>query len=383
MEIPFKKLQTELEKNLSFWLENSIEKDSKKIYSAVSINGIPDASSPLGSMYLSRIVYGASIATKMLKIDDYRVLADISFEQLQEMQHPKGGYYWARDNSGTFLHDAENNCMAQAFILYGLATYATINPSEELDISIEKQLTFIKNTLYDTKNGGYIDGFNSNWVLGENPTKSLGTHLHLLEAFVKLYEYQKNEDLVILIEELINIILTYFITNDTYDCLHRLTLNWDLLPNEVWAGHNAEVSWILCNSAKAIQNKKLISECNDVAIKMMQQVILKAWDSKNQGVFNVLMNGSPTEKVKIWWPQAETILGLLNCYSITKDKSYKNRAIELINYISNNFIAPNGEWYTEIWNTRKPNTSLPIIHFWKSMYHTIRYYAIINEIADS
>ena len=252
-----------------------------------------------------------------------------------------------------------------------------------LDISIEKQLTFIKNTLYDTKNGGYIDGFNSNWVLGENPTKSLGTHLHLLEAFVKLYEYQKNEDLVILIEELINIILTYFITNDTYDCLHRLTLNWDLLPNEVWAGHNAEVSWILCNSAKAIQNKKLISECNDVAIKMMQQVILNAWDSKNQGDFNILMNGSPTEKVKIWWPQAETILGLLNCYSITKDESYKNRAIELINYISNNFIAPNGEWYTEIWNTRKPNTSLPIIHFWKSMYHTIRYYAIINKIADS
>lgn len=383
MEIPSKNLIAELEKNLLFWLKSVYNDTSLIIYPEVSINGLPNTSATLGSMYLSRILYGASSAYKFLKNEDYLKLANYSYLKLKEFQHPKGGYYWAKDTSGKFLHDADNTCMAQAFALYGLVAYAKVKLSKEINNAIEKQFGFIQNTLKDVENGGYIDGFNENWKLGESSTKALGTHLHLLEAFVSMLEYTKDETLIVHIEDLITIISSKFITKNTFDCLHRLTPNWKPLANEVWAGHNAETSWILCHSANAIKNQKLIADCNELAIKMMQHVILKAFDKNNQGVFNVLMNGSPTEKVKIWWPQAETVLGLLNCYKITKDENYKNQAIDLINYISNNFIAPNGEWYTEIWNTGKPNTSLPIVHFWKSMYHTIRYYANINEIANS
>jgi mannobiose 2-epimerase len=93
----------------------------------------------------------------------------------------------------------------------------------------------------------------------------------------------------------------------------------------------------------------------------------------------VLQNNVPIENVKVWWVQAETVLGLLNCYEISKEKSYQNRAIELINFISNNFIGQKGEWYTEIDIHNKPINGIPIIHFWKSMYHTIRYYAQLIE----
>lgn len=383
MEIPSKNLIAELEKNLLFWLKSVYNDTNLIMYPEVSITGIPNTSATLGSMYLSRILYGTSSAYKILKNEDYLKIANYSYLKLKEFQHPKGGYYWAKETSGKFLHGADNTCMAQAFALYGLVAYAKVNPSKEINNAIKKQFSFIQNTLKDVENGGYLDGFNADWKLGESTTKALGTHLHLLEAFVSMFEYTKDETLIAHIEDLITIISSKFITKNTFDCLHRLTPKWKPLANEVWAGHNAEVSWILCNSAKVIQNKKLIIHCNELAIKMMEQVILKALDSKNKGVFNVLKNDSPTEKVKIWWPQAETVLGLLNCYSITKDESYKSQAIDLINYISNNFIAPNGEWYTEIWNTGKPNTSLPIVHFWKSMYHTIRYYAIIIENANS
>lgn len=377
MEIPFKKLQTELEKSLSFWLDTAT--NNSVIFPEVSISGIPNSFANTGSMYVSRILYGASSAYKVLKNETYLKLANLSFTKLQKFQHPKGGYYWAKTSNSTILHDADNTCMAQAFALYGLVAYAKINSNKEVDNTIKNQYAFIQNTLADKKHNGYVDGFNENWQLGENSTKALGTHIHLLEAFVSLYEYTNDENLVAKIEDLITIISSYFITKDTYNCLHRLTLNWKPLPNEVWAGHNAEVSWILCYAAKAINNLKLITDCNKLAIKMMDQVILNAFDKKNQGVFNVLVDAIPTEKMKIWWPQAETVLGLLNCYKITKDENYKLKAIEVMDFISANFIAQNGEWFTEIWNNKTPNTNLPIVHFWKSMYHTVRYYVQIIE----
>jgi mannobiose 2-epimerase len=330
-------------------------------------------------MYLSRVLYGASTACKVLKTDSFALLADISFKQLKEFNNPKGGYYWAKDASNIPIHDSENVNMAQAFVLYGLVAYADLRPSFDVDKMIEKQTDFIINNLYDSKNGGFIDGFDENWILGLTPSKAFGTHLHILESFVKVYEYNKSEKIVPLIEELITLILEHFITKDTFDCLHRLTPDWKVKPNEIWAGHNAECSWILCNAAKAINNENLILKCNTLSLNIMQQVIEKAFDTKNGGVFNVLKNDLPTENFKIWWPQAEVVLALLNCYSISKEDKYKERAVELMNYISNNFIAENGEWYTEIYDNGKPNLSIPIIHFWKSLYHTVRYYALIIE----
>jgi len=371
-------LNNELINNCSFWLNYAVDKKTNHIFPEVLDDGTPNIDAPMGVMYLSRILYGASTAYQLCDNDSYGELADITYAQLKEFANPKGGYYWAKSNSNTFIHDAENTNMAQAFVLYGLVEYAQLFPCKDLDEDIERQANFIVNTLYDNKNGGYIDGFDENWKLGKIPTKALGTHLHLLEAFVKLYQYQKSEKVIKRVEELIEIIIKQFITKDTYDCLHRLTPDWKPLPNEIWAGHNAECSWILCNAAQAIDNEKLLKQCEELSLKMMKEVIEKAFDN-NGGVFNVLENNLPTENVKVWWVQAEMVLGLLNSYKITNKIAYKNKAIELINYINTNFIAEKGEWFTEIYNNCEPNKSIPLIHFWKSMYHTIRYYSEVNK----
>ncbi len=378
MRVLKERLQVELKNNLSFWLRNVVNKDTKRISPEVSIEETPTTNASLGVMYLARILFGAASAYQLFNNSEYIELADIAYAQLLEFSNPKGGYFWAKNTSNEIIHDAENINMAQAFVLYGLLEYAKIKPSSALDEVIKKQVDFITNTFCDAENGGYIDGFNEDWILGKTPTKSLGTHLHLLEAFVKLYAYKRSEKVQLLIEELIAIITRKFITKETFDCLHRLTPDWNPLPNEIWAGHNAECSWILCNAASVIENEKLVQECNLLSIKIMKGVLDKAWD-KNGGVFNVLQNDLPTEAVKIWWAQAETVLGFLNCFKITKENSYRENAIELINFISNNFIAENGEWYSEIYNSRAPNTSIPIVHFWKSMYHTVRYYAEVNK----
>lgn len=378
MHILKEQLNNELINNCSFWLNYAVDKKTNHIFPEVSDDGTPNINAPIGVMYLSRVLYGASTAYQLCDNESYGALADKAYAQLKEFANPKGGYYWAKSNSNTFIHDAENTNMAQAFVLYGLIAYAQLNPCSVLENDIDNQVDFIVNKMYDKVNGGYIDGFDENWVLGKKPTKALGTHLHLLEAFVKLFEYRKNEGIVSQIEALIRIIIDYFITKNTYDCLHRLTPDWKPLSNEIWAGHNAECSWILCNAAEVIENEKLLKECEELSLKMMQGVMDNAIDGKNGG-FNVLQNNLPTENIKIWWVQAEMVLGLLNCFKITNDISYKNKAIELINFISNNFVGEKGEWYTEIDINNRPVSSIPIVHFWKSMYHTTRYYTQVIE----
>ena len=174
------KLEEELKKNLSFWLNQILDKETKRIFPEISIEGIQNYSASLGVMYLSRILFGASSAYQLLKNLEYIELADSAYVQLLEFSNPMGGYYWAKNTSNEIIHDAENTNMAQAFVLYGLLEYAKIKPSLALDEVIQKQVCFITNTLHDAENGGYIDGFNEYWILGATPTKALGTHLHLL-----------------------------------------------------------------------------------------------------------------------------------------------------------------------------------------------------------
>jgi len=373
-----KNLTKELENLLDFWLHIVLTENQRELASEVSINGTANTDSNMGSMYLARIIYGASIACKTLKTDKYKILADVAYKNLiSKFKNPKGGFYWAIEKYGTITHDAENINMAQAFVLYGLAEYVSLNKQAEVELITQSK--FIIETLIDKENSGFIDGFDKNWKQTDNRTKALGTHIHLLEAFTKHYEYNNNNRLIPVIEYLITIIIDKLYVPETKEFLHRTTPNWEALPNENWAGHNAEVSWILCKSASTIKSDVLIKKCNALAIEIMDKVCDVAFDKTQGGVFNVIEHDKPTENVKIWWPQAETTIGLLNAYQISKNKDYLVKAQEQMGYISKHFIHESGEWYTELKLDNTPSLNQPLVFFWKSMYHTVRYYVELLE----
>ena len=73
-----------------------------------------------------------------------------------------------------------------------------------------------------------------------------------MEALVKVYEHKKEKS-KIQFKILLHIILDRFIDKEHYSCIHRFTEDWQMLPNENWAGHNAECSWVICHAAKTIK----------------------------------------------------------------------------------------------------------------------------------
>lgn len=374
-------LVREFKDYLDFWSKHMIRVEQDKLYPEISIDNVPNSSALTGSMYLARILYGASKACATMKTKKYLSLADKAFRELAEFRNPNGGYYWARRNDMEWVHDAENVCMAQAFVLYGLVEYAFMSPSDELEAMIKDQFNFIQSVMIDKQEAGYLDGFDKQWARANPMTRSFGTHFHILEALVKYRRYKKVPGLDEAIVKLIRLVIDKFIDAEHFDCIHRFGENWELMPNEIWAGHNAECSWVLCEAALETGHEGLIEETRNLAILMMDRVITFALDKNKGGYFNILYHEGSRDKTKGWWQQAEAVLGLLNAYEITGQNRYKKLAVEQIYYIRQKFVCPEGEWYTEVSNEGTPVSSLPKVSFWKSMYHTVRYYDyVINRL---
>jgi len=370
-------LKAEFENYMDYWMRIMLSQDQKDIFPEMSQDAVPNKMADMGSMYLSRIMYGASRAFQSLHEVRYKVLADTAYALLSDFKNPSGGYFWARKYNMEWKHDADNANMAQAFVMYGLAEYSKINSSPSVLELLEKQLSFIQANIKDDASQFYLDGFDEKWARGAHMTRSFGSHFHIMEALVLVYKENKTDSLKNSIHDLITLILDRFIDKTHYSCLHRFTEDWKLLPNEVWAGHNAECSWVICEAAKTINDAQLVKKTEDIAVKMMNLVIENARDKNNGGYFNAIEGSKPLEDVKSWWPQAEVVLGLMNVFKITGNEKYKKLALEQSRYISETFISGKGEWFAEVDQTGAPIKETPEVFFWKSMYHTVRYYDYI------
>ncbi len=367
-------LQAEFKSYLEFWMDSMISNDQNEIFPEISQDAVPNKLADIGSMYLSRIIYGASRACQLMKDDSFKVLADAAYNLLADFKNPSGGYFWARKYNMEWNHDADNTNMAQAFVLYGLVSYSKINSSPLVDELLQEQLEFIQANIKDGSNQSYLDGFDENWARGSNMTRSFGSHFHVMEALVLVYDQKKTVSLKKSIYDLIHLIIERFIDKNNFSCLHRFTEDWEMLPNEDWAGHNAECSWVLCEAAKSIDDIELIKKTEDLAVKMMDKVVEIAEDKIHGGYFNAIEAEKPLENSKSWWPQAEVVLGLMNAFKITGNEKYKHLALKQSDYISQKFISDKGEWFAELENLGAPRKGTPLVFFWKSMYHTVRYY---------
>ncbi len=370
---PFQ-LGKEFQNYIEYWMQYMFKADQSVIYPEISIQDIPNIKADMGSMYLSRIIFGAAKAGQLLETKRFRPLAIAAREKLKEFKNPSGGYYWARKYNMEWVHDPENVNMGQAFVLYGLASLASIKTSPDLELLIKEQLRFIQNSLKDGGITQFLDGFDEQWLRGEKMTRSFGTHFHMMEALVKVYQLYQEEEVKVAIQDLLRLILDRFIEKEHYSCIHRFTPDWQPLANENWAGHNAECSWVMCDAARVIDDPKLIKETKKVAVLMMDKVIEDARDLVNGGYYNIISEDEDWEASKSWWPQAEVVLGLLNVYKITGDQTYMQLAQDQISYIQKYFVRNSGEWYAELNHKGEPVKDTPLVFFWKSMYHTVRYY---------
>ena len=78
--------------------------------------------------------------------------------------------------------------------------------------------------------------------------------------------------------------------------------------------------------------------------------------------------------MRVWWVQAEAVVGFLNAYEKSKEERYKQAANDIFGYIKTKVVdqREGSEWYWQLDDNHQPDADKPFVEPWKCPYHNGR-----------
>ena len=349
----------------------------------VGYNLKADAAAPKGCIHNSRILWFFSTAYTLLQ--DPRLLdcAHQAYRYFDRfMDKAEGGLYWMLAADGTPL-DTTKHTYNHAFAIYALAAYAQASGQAEALHQAHALYTLVEERM--VQGGTYADAFDRafrplrNDKLSDNPVliarrviaeRTMNTHLHVLEAYTLLYTVGGDARVR---QSLLGLLST--MENTLYNAAqNRLEVFLDsgmrpLLDMQSY-GHDIEASWLWDLAADAVLAGGERQQVKQLTTRLAQGVLERAFDGDS--LYNEIVEGTIDTR-RIWWVQAETMIGLCNLWQKTGDPALMERMESLWGYMQTYLIdhRPGGEWYAAVDPQGKP-VELPIVDPWKAPYHNGR-----------
>lgn len=365
---------------LNYWVKRVYDPKRKVFFGHIDANEKPDPEAALGLVLISRILWTYSSAWALYPTAVYKKMADEAYRILTEMfwDNQNGGLFWQVHPDGQPA-DHSKQFYGQAFALYAFSEYARIfshTRSEQLAVSL---FHLIEGYAHDHLHGGYFEAMSSNW---ENKTrdyitprdgkisKSMNTHLHILEAYTNLYRVSPRDDLKQKILELLEVFTARIIHPENHHFHMFFDTEWTVRSSAISYGHDIEGSWLLWEAAEVIHDKAVAESLEPLIIQMAQSVGKNAVD-KEGGLYNESDMGH-LDKNFHWWPQSEAVVGFYNAWQLTGDPQFRKWAEGAWSFIRKYQIDKvNGEWFG--WITPDYNVRpMAKVSAWKCPYHNGR-----------
>lgn len=333
-----------------------------------------------GCILNSRITWFFANAYFLLKDESFLEEARHGFEFLKEkcMDKEFGGIYWSVSYEGT-PEDTTKHTYNQAFAIYALSSYyAASGDSEALDMAREL-FRIIESRCVDE--GGYREAFTrdfkpeSNEKLSENGVladRTMNTLLHVLEAYTELYRVAGDQK----VRERLCWIMDMIAEKIYNPKLHRQEVFFDKEYHSILDlhsyGHDIETAWLMDRTLDILDDRGYRAKLSPITKDLTAQVYEAAFDGRS--LANERENGVVNEH-RVWWVQAEAIVGFLNGYE--KDNSKKNyldAAKAEWSFVKEYLIDKRhgSEWFWEVDKEGRPFQGKPIVEPWKCPYHNGR-----------
>ncbi len=340
-----------------------------------------DKKAEKGCILNNRITWFFSNAYMCLKDETLLDEARHGYEFLRDccLDRKNGGVYWSMSYDGKPL-DTTKHTYNQAFCIYALSSY--------YDASGDKQALEEAYSLFDiieTKcrdEGGYLEAFDEefrpagNDKLSENGVmadRTMNTLLHVFEAYTELYRVDKKEK----VAERLRWILDCFADKIYNPALHRQEVFFDHEYNtliDLYSyGHDIETSWLIDRGLEILGDKAYTEKLSPITADLARNVKKVAFDGHSlanecdKGVVNT---------DRIWWVQAETLIGFINAYQ--KDNSqtdFLEAARAEWDFIKTYSIdhREGSEWFSGVAADGSPDPKRrEIVEPWKCPYHNGR-----------
>ncbi|WP_312371494.1 AGE family epimerase/isomerase [Lachnoclostridium sp.] len=333
-----------------------------------------------GCILNSRILWFYSNAYLILGEEDLLSYAKHAYEFLKTHCYDQtyGGIYWSLNYDGS-TYDTTKHTYNQAFAVYALSSYYFATKDEEVINLAKSIIEIIEKKCTDTY--GYLEAFDRGFLpidnekLSENGViahKTMNTLLHIFEAYTEYYRVTGDVEIKKRLMWILDIIRTKVYNPN----LHRQEVFFDEYMNSILDlhsyGHDIEAAWLIVRGLNVLEEPKYDSLLNPITKDLTNQVYQIAYQDHS------LLNECEKGKVntsRIWWVQAEAVVGFLNGYENDRNETrYFEAAKDIFQFILENVHdkRTGSEWFWEVDKDGNPYSKKPIVEPWKCPYHNGR-----------
>lgn len=385
-----RQVKSELTENiLPYWMENICNPDGG-FYGRIDGKGNLDPTAETGNIMTARMLWTFASAYRILGKKEYLEMVEKAKAVLIDRFFDKeyGGTYWSLNPDGTPL-DSKKQIYAIAFTIYGLAELnRATGDGKALEYAI-KLFNSIEDHSFDTQKNGYFEAFTREWNQIEdmrlsdkdaNESKTMNTHLHILEAYTCLFRVWKNHLLEERLRGLIEIFEQHILAgdghlklffNDDWEC------NYDIFSY----GHDIEASWLIHEAALVLGDAEVLERIE----KLVPRIAAAAGEGFTpEGGMIYEKVGEEVDRDRHWWVQAETVVGYFNLWDHFGSQEGLENALMCWDFIKNHIIdREKGEWFWSLRADGSVNLDDDKAGFWKCPYHNGRMCMEIIERVES
>ncbi|MBR3515290.1 MAG: AGE family epimerase/isomerase [Lachnospiraceae bacterium] len=333
-----------------------------------------------GCILNNRIVWFFSNAYTLLKDPVLLEEAKHGYEFLRDrcLDRENGGVYWSMTYDGQ-PEDTTKHTYNQAFCIYALSSYYEASGDKEALDAAYGLYHVIEDKCRDKD--GYREAYSrefvqvSNEKLSENGVmadRTMNTLLHVFEAYTELYRVDHNPE----VGDRLRWMMDLFAEKMYNPALHRQEVFFDYDYNtliDLYSyGHDIETSWLIDRGLEVLDDAAYTAKMSPITKDLASNVKAVAFDGHSlanecdKGVVNTW---------RIWWVQAETVVGFLNAYQKQPERTdFLEAARAEWAFIRDYQIdkREGSEWFYEVTAEGKPDENRPIVEAWKCPYHNGR-----------